>query len=139
MSWVVPPRFGLNRLVLAIPLTLLLAGCAGSQDAAAGSAAQDLLDAVRDGDGAAACAALAAPTREELEQTSGKACPAAVLEEDLSEGTGDVRVQVFDSMAQVQVGAETLFLSRFDGTWLVVAAACTDVPTEPYDCSIGLP
>jgi hypothetical protein len=128
-----------RRLAVGIPFALLLAGCAGSQDAAAGSAAQDLLDAVRDRDGAAACAALAAPTREELEQTSGKACPAAVLEEDLSEGTGDVRVQVFDSMAQVQVGAETLFLSRFDGTWLVVAAACTDVPTEPYDCSIGLP
>jgi hypothetical protein len=136
---VVPPRSGLHRLVLGIPLALLLAGCAGSQDAAAGSAAQDLLDAVRDRDGAAACAALAAPTREELEQASGKACPAAVLEEDLSGGTGDVRVQVFDSMAQVRVGTETVFLSRFDGRWLVVAAACTPVPRKPYDCSIGLP
>jgi hypothetical protein len=133
------PRSGPHRLVLAIPAVLLLAGCAGSQDAAAGSAAQDLLDAVRDGDGAAACAALAAPTREELEQTSGKACPTAVLEEDLSGSTGAVRVQVFDSMAQVRVGTETVFLSRFDGTWLVVAAACTDVPRKPYDCSIGLP
>jgi hypothetical protein len=121
-----------------MPLALLLAGCAGAQDTAAGSAARDLLDAVRDGDGAAACAALAAPTRDELEQTSGKACSTAVLEEDLGEG-GDVRVQVFDSMAQVRVGTETLFLSRFDGRWLVVAAACDAVPREPYDCSIGLP
>jgi hypothetical protein len=136
---VAPPRSGTHRLVLTLPLALLLAGCAGSQDAAAGSAAQDLLDAVRDGDGAAACAALAAPTREELEQTSGKACPDAVLEEDLAEGNGDARVQVFDSMAQVRIGTETLFLSRFDGRWLVVAAACTAVPREPYDCSIGLP
>jgi hypothetical protein len=126
-------------LPLVLPLVLLLAGCAGAQDAAAGSAARDLLDAVRDGDGAAACAALAAPTRDELEQTSGKACPAAVLEEDLSGGTDELRVQVFDSMAQVRAGAETVFLSRFDGRWLVVAAACTAVPAEPYDCSIGLP
>lgn len=125
--------------MLAIPVALLLAGCAGSQDAAVGSAAQDLLDAVRDGDGAAACAALAGPTREELEQTSGKACPTAVLEEDISGGAGDVRVQVFDSMAQARAGAETVFLSRFGGRWLVVAAACTAVPGEPYDCSIGLP
>lgn len=139
MSYVVTLLSRPRRLMVGIPFALLLAGCAGSQDAAAGSAAQDLLDAVRDGDGAAACAALAAPTREELEQTSGKACPAAVLEEDLSGGTGDVRVQVFDSMAQVRVGAETLFLSRFDRTWLVVAAACTAVPREPYDCRIGLP
>jgi hypothetical protein len=125
--------------VLAVGVALLLAGCAGSQDAAAGSAARELLDAVRDGDGAGACGVLAAPTREELEQTSGKACPDAVLEEDLAGGTGDPRVQVFDSMAQVRVGTETLFLSRFDGRWLVVAAACTAVPHEPYDCSIGLP
>lgn len=135
----VPPRFSPHRPVLSIPLVLLLAGCAGSQDAAAGSAAQDLLDAVRDRDGAAACAVLAAPTRDELEQTAGRACPSAVLEEDLSGGTGDVRVQVFDSMAQVRIGTETVFLSRFDGRWAVVAAGCTAVPGEPYDCSIGLP
>jgi hypothetical protein len=139
MSCVAPPHLRPYRLALSLPLVLLLAACAGSQDAAAGSAAQDLLDAVRDRDGAAACAALAAPTRDELEQTSGKACPAAVLEEDLSGGAGDVRVQVFDSMAQVRVGTETVFLSRFDGRWLVVAAACTAAPGKPYDCSIGLP
>jgi hypothetical protein len=129
----------MHLLALGLPVAVLLVACGGSQDAAAGSAAQDLLSAVRDRDGAAACAALAAPTRDELEQTSGKACPTAVLEEDLSGGTGDVRVQVFDSMAQVRVGAETLFLSRFDGRWLVVAAACDPVAREPYDCSIGLP
>lgn len=134
-----PPRFDPHHLVLGVLVALLLAGCSGSQDAAAGSAAQDLFDAVSDRDGAAACAALAAPTRDELEQTSGKACATAVLEEDLAGGTGDVRVQVFDSMAQVRVGTQTVFLSRFDGRWLVVAAACTDVPREPYDCSIGLP
>ena len=50
-----------------------------------------------------------------------------------------MRVEVFDTTAQADVGSETLFLSRFDGRWLVIAAACTPVPERPYDCSIGLP
>lgn len=118
---------------------LALGGCAGSQDDAAGAAAERLLTAAGQGDGAAACDALAPPTRGELEKSAGKPCEEAVLEEDLTQGEGPARVTVFDSMAQVVRGPETVFLSRFDGEWLVVAAACTPVPGRPYDCSIGLP
>jgi hypothetical protein len=82
---------------------------------------------------------LAPATRSELEQTSGKPCEQAVLEEDLTSPDASARVSVFDSMAKVAIGPETVFLSRFDGTWLVVAAACTPVKAQPYDCSIGLP
>ena len=57
----------------------------------------------------------------------------------LAKVSGEARVEVFDSMAQVRVGADTVFLSRYDGGWRVVAAACTPVPGRPYDCSIGLP
>jgi hypothetical protein len=116
-----------------------LSGCGGTQDDAATTVARRLLDAAAAGDGAGACAALAAPTRDELEQSSGKPCEEAVLEEDLGGGDGPAGVEVFDTMAQVVVGAETVFLSRYDGRWRVVAAACTPVPDRPYDCSIGLP
>lgn len=118
---------------------LLLGGCAGTQDEPATDAAQELLDSARDGDGARACDLLAPATRSELESSSGSPCEEAILEEDLGEGTGDVRVEVYDTSAQVKVGGDTVFLSRFDGRWLVVAAACTAVPARPYDCSVGLP
>jgi hypothetical protein len=136
---VTPTRDHRRRLVVAGTGALLLAGCAGSQDAAAGSAAQDLLRAAGTGDGAAACALLAPGARDELEQQAGKPCDRAVLEEDLGRGTGEVSVEVFETMAQAHVGAETVFLSRYDGRWLVIGAACTPVPGRPYDCSIGLP
>jgi hypothetical protein len=114
-------------------------GCGGTQDDAATTAARRLLDAAAGRDGAAACAALAAPTRDELEQSSGKPCAEAILEEELGDDEGRASVKVYDTMAQVVVGAETVFLSRYDGRWKVVAAACTLVPGRPYDCSIGLP
>jgi hypothetical protein len=46
---------------------------------------------------------------------------------------------VYEAMARVVVGAQTVFLSRYDGSWKVVAAACRPVAGQPYDCSIGLP
>jgi hypothetical protein len=129
-----------RRLVaLACAASLCASGCAGSQDDAATTAALRLLDAAAAGDGVAACAALAAPTRDELEQSSGKPCEEAVLEEDLGGASAADRVDVFDSMARVAAGSQTVFLSRYDGRWKVVAAACTSVPDRPYDCSIGLP
>jgi hypothetical protein len=103
------------------------------------SAAERLLASASERDGEAACDVLAPDTRSELEQSSGKPCAEAVLEEDLGPDDGPRRVRVFDSMAQVVRGSQTLFLSRFDGEWLVVAAACTRVTDRPYDCSIGLP
>ena len=45
-------------------------------------------------------------------------------------------VDVFDTMAVVHIGRQTVFLSRFDSRWLVIAAACTAVPGRPYDCAI---
>ena len=119
--------------------TALLTGCAGSQDEPAGSSARRLLEAAQGGDGAAACEQLAPAARSELEQQSGTACEEAILEEDLGDGSGELVVEVFDTMAQARVGDQTVFLSRYDGRWLVVGAACTPVPGRPYDCSIGLP
>ena len=130
---------GAARLLAGGACALVLAGCAGAQDAPAASAAERLLTAAGQDDGRAACDVLAPATRSELEQTAGKPCAEAILEEDLTSPGTSARVTVFDDMAQVVVGPETVFLSRFDGSWLVVAAACTPVEAGPYDCSIGLP
>jgi hypothetical protein len=116
-----------------------LTACSGNQDLAAGSAAQRLLTAAEQGDGDTACSLLAPAARQELEQTTGQPCEEAVLDEDLGSAQGPVEVEVFDTMAQAVVGTDTVFLSRFDGQWLVVAAACTPVPERPYDCSVGMP
>lgn len=120
-------------------LGLPLGGCAGTQDEPALAAARQLLAATAEGDGAAACALLAPAARDELEQSEGAPCERAILQEDLGDGTGATTVSVFDTMAQAHVGADTVFLSRFDDRWLVVGAACTPVPDRPYDCRIGLP
>ena len=115
---------------------LLLSGCAGAQDGAAQRAAQAFYTAVAAGDGAAACAALAAPTRAELEQSSGKPCEQAVLEEDVPEVGQPVDVQVFGTMAEVSYDGERAFLSRYSDGWRVVAAACTTDRADRYDCMV---
>jgi hypothetical protein len=118
-------------------LGLLLTGCGNSEDFAVEAVAADLLEATSSGDGQGACALLSPHTRDELEQSSGKSCERAILEESIGRG-GTVReAQVFDTMAQVRFDDETVFLSRFDSGWLVVATACTPRPQGPYDCSVS--
>jgi hypothetical protein len=128
-----------RHFVVAAAVAVTVSGCAGAQDSAVTSAASQLLAAAGAGDGAAACELLAPAARTELEDTTGKPCERAILDEDLEPGSEAVEVEVFDTMAQVVLGQETMFLSRFDGRWLVVAAGCTPVPGHPYDCSIGMP
>jgi hypothetical protein len=114
-----------------------LSSCAGTQDAAAGSAAQDFLSSVQQQDGSAACTLLAPAARSALEDSSGRTCEEAVLEEDVGAPGSPVSTEVYDSAAQVRFDSGTVFLSQFDGTWLVIGAACTPQPGDrPYDCSI---
>jgi hypothetical protein len=118
-------------------LGLVLAGCGDSEDSAVEAVARDLLEATGAGDGQAACDVLSPHTRDELEQSSGKPCERAILEESIGRG-GTVRdAQVFETMAEVRFDDETVFLSRFDSGWLVVATACTPRSEGPYDCSVS--
>ena len=125
--------------LLALAACTVLAGCGGTQDAAVAEASTSLLEAVDQGDGEAGCALLAPAVRTEIEDAAGKPCERAILDEPLSAASGPAQVEVFGLTAQAVVGSETLFLSRYDGRWLVIAAACTPVPDHPYDCSIGMP
>ena len=122
---------------LALVTVGLLSGCSGTQEHEAASVAQRFLVAAGEQEGDEACSLLAPAARSELEQSSGQACEVAILEEDLGAADGaPPTVEVFDTMAQARFEGDTVFLSRFDGEWLVVAAACTPVSGRPYDCSI---
>jgi hypothetical protein len=121
---------------LAVLATLALASCAGAEDEAATTAAEELQAAVGESDGQQACRLLAPAARTELEDSSGKPCADAVLSEQVGTSGTATGVDVFDTMAQVRFADDTVFLSRFDGAWLVVGAACTPQGERPYDCGI---
>ena len=110
--------------------------CGAPADSAASNVARVFHDAVADADGLTACAALSARARSELEQSAGKPCPAAVLEESLPPLSEPIEARVSGTAAQVGSARETVFLSRFGEGWKVTAAGCTLEPTGVYDCLI---
>jgi hypothetical protein len=113
-----------------------LASCGSPADSDASEAARTFHESVARADGLRACAALSARTRSELEQSGGKPCPAAVLEESLPPLGEPVQTRVYGTAAQVGSTGDTVFLSRFDQGWKVTAAGCTRQPTGLYDCQI---
>ena len=83
-----------------------------------------------------ACHDLAPETAAKLVQSAGKACPAALEEEDLPDAGPVEGIEAFGTMAQVHFGQDTVFVSRFEDGWKVMAAACSPVPSRPYDCRL---
>jgi hypothetical protein len=129
---------GTRNGAAVVLLLVLLTGC-GSQphEDAVISVAEAFHRAFAEKDGAAACAELAPKTRSELEQSAGKPCAEAVLEEPVSPSTESERVEVFGTQALVGEGKGVTFLAHFPEGWKVMAAACRPSPGEPYDCSIS--
>ena len=122
--------------MVCVLVVLSATACGGSQDESALSAAQAYAAALADGDGDVACSVLAPSVSSELEQTSGKACKRAILDDGVvTEGHG-LEVQVYGTSAQVRLADDTLFLSRFQDGWHVTAAACSPTPRGVYDCRI---
>lgn len=128
-------RAGASGIAL-LALGLSLSGCGGSQDAAVADLAERFRGAVADGDGAAACALLAPATRGELEQSTGKECAAAILEEAPGARGEGGDVQVFGTMAQVRGDGDTVFLTRMPDGWRVLAAGCAPRAKAPYECAV---
>ena len=132
MRW---SRFRL--LVGAASVVLLMGGCASSAGIPARQASDHFHEAFDSHDGSSACALLAPRTRSEVAQSAGKPCPQAVLEEKIPSVGAAQRVSVFGPDAQVRYATEAVFLSRYGGTWLVVAAGCTPVANDQYDCEVS--
>ena len=122
--------------IALLALGALLSACGGSQDAAVADLADEFYGAVGDGDGAAACALLAPATRSELEQSSGKKCAAAILEELSDARRDEDEVEVFGSMAEVRWRGVTVFLTRMPDGWRVLAAGCVPRRVGPHDCAV---
>ena len=122
---------------MLVALALSISACGGSQDADATDTARTFYDALSAKDGAAACDLLTPGTRDELEQSSGKKCGVAILDE-LKSGAprdgGDV--EVYGVMARVHWWDETVFLTRMPDGWRVLAAGCKPIEGDPYDCVV---
>jgi hypothetical protein len=114
---------------------LVLAGCSSPQEPDAEDAADRFAAAVTSSDADTACGLLAPATRDELEQSSGNPCVEAILDVATSTGPRDAS-EVYGSMAQIAYVEDTLFLSRFDERWLVVAASCARGAHQVYDCHL---
>lgn len=115
---------------------MLVAGCGSPEDRAAERQASSLRAAIADGDGAGACALLSSRALGQLEQSAGKPCPQAILEESVPTSGESSTVRVFGNMAEVKYPGETVFLSRYSEGWRVSAAGCTATPSGIYDCTI---
>ena len=127
----------LRRCLLAVLCAVVLNGCGGTDESVLTERADHFYEAIDGGDGAGACADLAPETRSELEQSEGKACPDAVVGEDLPPVGHATSTQVYGSMAAVRYGTETVFLSRFGNEWKVMAAGCPPTTGDrPHDCTI---
>jgi hypothetical protein len=114
---------------------LVVGGCAAGPGPA-GATASRFDAAVGRSDWDAACAMLAPATRDDIEQSAGSSCPAALEEEGLEQAGPVVRVEAFGTMAQVRMGQDTVFLARFPGGWKVWAAGCSPQTGRPYDCRL---
>jgi hypothetical protein len=128
-----------RTLAAAVTLSVLAtAGCGsiGDRGQSAATAAVRLLTAVDSRDGAQACAVLAPETAAELEESAGKPCAQAVLDEDLPKPGEVTGSAVYGQWAQVRLTDDTLFLGAFPGGWRVVAAGCEARGDQPYDCTL---
>lgn len=126
-----------NRIVVALLLVALTAGCGSAAETTVADVAEQFYAAVGSGDGGAACALLAPKTKSVLEQSAGKPCEQAILEEDIPRVNAPWASHVFGRMGQVEFAEETTFLAEFQAGWKVMAAACAPVKARPYDCSVS--
>ncbi|MEU4420598.1 hypothetical protein AB0F81_08220 [Actinoplanes sp. NPDC024001] len=123
----------MRRAILLVP-ALLLAGCASVEERASAAAetATGFLRAVADGDGSAACGALAPETESEIDAP----CAESILSEALPAPSPVTETEVYGQRALVRMNGETVFLAVFPDGWRVVAAGCTPRGERPYDCVI---
>jgi hypothetical protein len=114
-----------------------LSSCGDAQDDDVVRVAREFYSAVEAGEGAQACTLLAPSTRSELQQSSGSPCEEAILEEVRAPTGRQLDADAFGTMARVRMAGDTVFLTRFDTGWLVMAAACTP-PSKPgaYECQV---
>jgi hypothetical protein len=123
-------------IVLGIAAATVIGLARGRDDPAAARAVARFSAAVRQDDGAAACAELSAPARKALEEQEGADCEKSVLELGLSGGAVS-RSDVAERSAKVDVSEDgSVFLAQTRKGWLITAFGCKPVKARPYDCEV---
>ena len=127
----VPTR---SCVLLAVgALGLLVSGCSSAEQPQVERVATQFQDTSRDAQ--ARCGLLMPKTLEQLEEESEAACAEAIQDLPL-EGGQVSRVEVWGGDALVEVGGDTLFLTKASAGWRVAAAVCSPQPEGPYDCEV---
>jgi hypothetical protein len=129
------PR-SLNAAAVTVMTAAVVTACGSAETPAATQVARRFTEAVDAHQGAAACSYLAPATKSELEQSAGKPCSAALVEEGLQDAGAFRSATAYGTMAQIKLREDTLFLSRFQGGWKVMAAGCSPRAERPYDCEL---
>jgi hypothetical protein len=112
-----------------------LGGCTSLQSPARDVASR-FYASVAAADWSTACTLLAPKTRSELEQSAGKSCPAALKQEGLPKAGSIRSFAGFGRMAQASFAKDTVFLAEFGDGWKVMAADCSPVPGQPFNCRL---
>ena len=134
-----------TRPVFALYLALIVGGIASAtilgllrarDDPGASRAVARFSAALRQHDGAGACAELKAATVDALEQQEGGGCEEVVLDLGLAGGRV-VRTDVAERNAKVDVAGDgSVFLDQTRKGWLIAAFGCKPVKARPYECEV---
>jgi hypothetical protein len=127
-----PPRA--TALLAGVGVLAGAAGCGKGADEAAVRRATDAFFAAAAHQDGRACADLAPQAAKSLE-SSDSSCADEIAKLKLKGGT--IRaVHVWGHRAQVELTADTVFLSRMPEGWKVAAAGCHPQAKGPYDCDV---
>lgn len=129
----------MNRWAVAfliITTGFAIAGCGSTAPTAVSGVTERFYAAVASGNGEAACALLAPPTIDEVEQSGQASCSSAILDEDVPQAAEVLELQRYGDEAIVRLRGDTAFLAEFDDGWKVVAVACISRGELPYDCKV---
>ena len=121
---------------MGLAMMVVVSGCGSDTSSGATGVAERFYQAMASKDGVAACAVLAPPTVEEIEESADAPCRTAILDEDVPDAGAVVATKRYGGQAQVVFQTDTAFVAEFDNGWKVVAAACTARGELPYDCKV---
>jgi hypothetical protein len=123
--------------IVLVAVSLAAGGCGSQAADSVSNRADHFYAAIKAEDAASACDDLAPEAREALEEQEGKPCDDVILDQSLPDAVQHGTSKVYGSMAQVVYQDETVFLSRYDGRWLVTAVGCPPVSDDrPHECTI---
>ena len=128
-------------MLAALAVAGLLGACGTSDDRTqARDVVERFYDAVRDDDGAAACAQLSAAAVKQVESQSGQSCSSSITDLDL-QGAAIADTHVYITNAKVDLrNGESAFLGVERDGWKLSAVGCQveeGLPRDrPYDCEV---